>query len=93
MTIPIKANAEIEAMADQLAALRGQSVEEVVAAALRAELAREPIARRALRPAKLVPAQRGKVARILEMVRSAGPTGGEVEDRTAFLYDDQGLPR
>lgn len=91
--MPIKANAEIEVMADQLAALRGQSVEEVVAAALRAELAREPIARRALRPAKLVPAQRGKVARILEMVRSARPTGGEVEDRTAFLYDDQGLPR
>ena len=54
--MPIKANAEIEAMADQLAALRGQSVEEVVAAALRAELAREPNARRALRPAKLVPA-------------------------------------
>jgi len=91
--MPIKANAEIEAMADQLAALRGQSVEEVVAAALRAELAREPIARRALRPAKLVPAQRGRVARILEMVRSAGPAGGEGEDRTAFPYDDQGLPR
>ena len=43
--MPIKANPEIEAMANQLAALRGQSVEEVVAAALRAELAREPKAR------------------------------------------------
>lgn len=91
--MPIKASPEIEAMADQLAALRGQSVEEVVAAVLRAELAREPSARRAPRPAKLVPGQRGKVARILEMVRAAGPAGGEGGDRTAFLYDDQGLPR
>jgi hypothetical protein len=90
--MPIKANAEIEAMADQLAALRGQSVEEVVAAALRAELAREPNARRALRPAKLRLAQSAKVARILELVRAAGPAGGEGGDRTAFLYDDQGLP-
>ena len=92
--MPIKANAEIEAMADQLAALRGQSVEEVVAAALRAELAREPNARRAPRPVKLVPAQRGKVAQILDMVRSAGPARArEGGDRTAFLYDDRGLPR
>jgi hypothetical protein len=43
--MPIKANAGIEAMADRLAALRGQSIEDVVAAALRAELAREPAAR------------------------------------------------
>lgn len=91
--MPIKANAEIEAMADQLAALRGQSVEEVVAAALRAELAREPRARKLSRPANLPPSQRAKVARILEMVRAAGPAGEDVGDRTAFLYDDQGLPR
>ena len=51
--MPIKANAEIEAMANQLAALRGQSVEDVVAAALRAELAREPAGRPVARPAKL----------------------------------------
>jgi len=91
--MPIKANAEIEAMADQLAALRGQSVEDVVAAALRAELAREPIARRALRPGKLARAECAKVARILDMVRSAGPASAEGGDRTAFLYDDRGLPR
>ncbi len=90
--MPIKANAEIEATAGRLAALRGQSGEEGVAAALRAELAREPNARQPLRPAKLVSAQRGKVARILEMVRSAGPNGGKGEDRTAFIYDDRGLP-
>jgi hypothetical protein len=91
--MPIKANAEIEAMADQLAALRGQSVDEVVAAALRAELAREPKARYLSRPAKLAPSQRAKVARIMDMVRSAGPASAEGGDRTAFLYDDQGLPR
>jgi hypothetical protein len=89
----IKANAEIEAMADQLAALRGQSVEEVVAAALRAELAREPKGRRLSWPAKLGSSQRAKVARIMDMVRSAGPASGDGGDRAAFLYDDQGLPR
>lgn len=91
--MPIKANAEIEAIADQLAALRGQSVEEVVAAALRAELAREPKGRYLSRPAKLAASQRAKVARIMDMVRSAGPASAEGGDRTAFLYDDQGLPR
>lgn len=91
--MPIKANTEIEAMADQLAALRGQSVEEVVAAALRAELAREPRARYLARPAKLASSQRAKVTRILEMVRAAGPASAGGGDRTAFLYDDQGLPR
>jgi len=91
--MPIKANAEIEAMADQLAALRGQSVEEVVAAALRAELAREPKGRYLSRPARLASSQRAKVTRILEMVRAAGPASVEGGDRTAFLYDDQGLPR
>jgi len=90
--MPIKANAEIEAMADQLAALRGQSVEEVVAAALRAELAREPRDRRLSRPVNLAPSQRAKVARILELVRAAGPASAEGADRSAFLYDDQGLP-
>jgi len=91
--MPIKANAEIEAMADQLAALRGQSVEEVVAAALRAELAREPKDRRLSSPGKLTPSQRAKVARILELVRAGGPATAEGADRSAFLYDDQGLPR
>jgi hypothetical protein len=89
----IKANADIEAMADQLAALRGQSVAEVVAAALRAELAREPKGRHLSRPARLASSQRAKVTRILEMVRAAGPASVEGGDRTAFLYDDEGLPR
>jgi len=91
--MPIKANAEIEAMADQLAALLGQSVEEVLAAALRAELAREPKGRHRSPPARLASSQRAKVTRILEMVRAAGPASAEGGDRTAFRYDDQGLPR
>ena len=91
--MPIQANAEIEALADQLGALRGQSVVAGVAAALRAELAREPKGRYLSRPARLASSQRAKVTRILEMVRAAGPARAEGGDRTAFLYDDQGLPR
>jgi hypothetical protein len=94
-SMAIKANPEIEAMANQLAALRGQSVEDVLAAARRAELAREPKAREL--PGRVVPrrtrlkwAQGAKVERMLEMVRAAGPTAGESGDRAAFLYDDQG---
>jgi hypothetical protein len=87
----IKANAEIEAMAAKLATLRNQSIEEVVAMALRAELAREPKGRTAVRttPAAI---SRDKIARILDMVRAAGPASEEAGDRTAFLYDDRGLP-
>lgn len=90
--MPIIANAEIEAMADRLAARRGQSVEEVVAAALRAELAREAQDRPPSRPETLTPSQSAKVARILQLVRAAGPASAEDADRSAFLYDDQGLP-
>ncbi len=91
--MPIKATDEIEAMADQLAALRGQSVEDVVAAALRAELAREPKRLYISRPARLASSQRANVTRILAMVRAAGAASVEGTDRTAFLYDDRGLPR
>lgn len=89
----IEANAEIETMAHELAALRGQSVEEAVAAALRAELARQPRSRHLSRPAKRAASRRAKVARILDMVRDAGPAVADAGDRTAPLYDDQGLPR
>ena len=90
--MPIRANAEIEALAARLAALRGQSVEEVVAVALRAELAREPKRRTPARPVESMPVgQRAKIERILEMVRAAGPADGG-GDRTASLYDDWGLP-
>jgi hypothetical protein len=88
----IIAGAEIAALADHLAALRGQSVETVVATALRSEISRELGATRT--PSEVTPIadRSAKIARILEMVRAAGPAGGAHEDRTAFLYDDQGLP-
>ena len=91
--MPIEANAEIEAMADQLATLRGQSATEVVTTALRAELAREPGSRISARPAKPESSQWAKVKRILDLVRAAGQVGAAEADRTAFLYDAKGLPR
>jgi hypothetical protein len=91
--MPIPTSAETEAIARQLAALRGQTVEEVVSAALRAELMRERRGRSAAPPVELTPEQRAKVERIMELVRAAGPAGGDAgQDPTAFLYDDQGLP-
>lgn len=90
--MPIPATAETEAIARQLAAMRGQTVEEVVSVALRAELARERQRRRATPPADLTPVQRTKVEHIMEVVRAAGPAGAG-GDPTAFLYDDRGLPR
>ena len=91
--MPIPTSAETEAIARQLAALRGQTVEEVVSAALRAELMRERRGRSAAPPVELTPTQRAKVERIMELVRAAGPASGDAaQDLTAFLYDDQGLP-
>ena len=91
--MPIPTSAETEAIARQLAALRGQTVEEVVSAALRAELMRERRGRSAAPPVELAPAQRAKVERIMELVRAAGPADGDAaRDPTAFLYEDQGLP-
>ena len=89
--MPIPTSPETEAIARQLAALRGQSVEEAVSAALRAELVRERQSRGAAPATELTPTQRAKVERIMELVRAAGPAGAD-EDPTAFLYDDQGLP-
>ena len=54
---------------------------------------REPRARNVSRPAKLASSQRAKIAQILDMVQSAGPVSAEGGDRTAFLYNEQGLPR
>jgi len=42
---------------------------------------------------QLASSQRAKVTRILEMVRAAGPVTAEACDRTAPLYDEQGLQR
>jgi hypothetical protein len=91
MAIP--ANTETEALAKRLAALRGQSVEEAVITALRAELMREEQQRQTLAAQPgLTPAQHAKVKRIMAMVKAAGPIENENGDPTAFLYDEQGLP-
>lgn len=89
--MPIPASAETEAIARQLASMRGQTIEEVVSVALRAELVRERQRRGAVPPAEPTPVQRTKVEHIMELVRAAGPAGAD-EDPTAFLYDDLGLP-
>jgi len=87
--MPIQANAEIETMAAQLAALRGQSIEEVVALALRTELAREYKQRASIRPAEPTPAQRGKAQRVLEMVQAARPSEkGAIEQPSSTTTRD-----
>lgn len=92
--MPLPTSAEIEGIARQLAALRGQSIEEAVTTASRTELARERQSRAAAAMlGELTPAQRAKVERVMELVRAAGSAEGRTgEDPTAFLYDDQGLP-
>jgi len=90
--MPIPASAETEAIARLLARMRGQTVEEVVSVALRAELVRERQRRGAAPPAEPTPVQRASIDRIMELVRAAGPAGAG-GDPTAFLYDDLGLPR
>lgn len=76
----IQTSAETEAVARQLAALSGQSVEEAVSAALRAELARRQAAE-------------AKIARVMALVRAAQPSNAtDPQDRTAFLYDESGMP-
>ena len=78
-----------DALAHELASLRGVTPDEAVAEALRAELEREqhtnPTA---------APNQKPSVEEMLAMIRSAGPWKGpnsaELQDE---LYDDYGLPK
>lgn len=82
-----------EAMAVRLAGLRGQAVDEVVAAALRAELARAPRPAASFAPRSLTAAQHAQVDRILALVRSAAREDGPAAaPSTDWLYDDQGVP-
>jgi hypothetical protein len=88
----IQTSAETEVIASQLAALRGQTIDQVVSAALRSELIRERQAH-VTTPVILSATQRAKVERIMELVRAAGRAGDNANtDPTAFLYDDQGMP-
>jgi len=86
--MPIPASAETEAMARQLAAVRGLSVDEAVRAAVRDALARVE------RPAAagLTPDQQAKVDRMLARVQALPPLDDD-ENPDAALYDEHGLPR
>lgn len=89
--MPFPVSAETEAMARRLAAVRGQSIDEAVRAAVRDALAR------AERPAAagLTPDQQVKVNRMLARVKALPPLddGGDDGDPSAALYDEHGLPR
>ncbi len=82
---PTLSSAAIDRLAQELAALTGETVEDAVARALRDRLERE---RR----------QRGHdreelLARARRIVRASGPSGSATpEDPSAFLYDERGLP-
>ncbi|WP_042695294.1 type II toxin-antitoxin system VapB family antitoxin [Azospirillum sp. B506] len=86
--MPIPLSAETEVLARQLAAVRGQSIDEAVRTAVRDALARaeQPAA------AGLTANQQAKVDRMLARVKALPPLddGG---DPDAALYDDHGLPR
>lgn len=86
--MPIPVSAETEVLARRLAAVRGQSIEEAVRAAVRDALAR------AERPAAagLTANQQAKVDRMLARMKALPPLddGG---DPDAAMYDDHGLPR
>ena len=89
--MPIPVSAETEVLARRLAAVRGQSVDEAVRAAVRDALAR------AERPeaAGLTPELQAKVDRMLARVKALPPLddGGDDGDPSAALYDEHGLPR
>jgi hypothetical protein len=85
----ITIDAESERLALRLARLRGETVEQAVGAAVRAELARSE---RATDEA-LTPAQQAKVERTMKMVAALPRLPVEGDDPTASLYDEYGLPR
>lgn len=86
--MPIPVSAETEVLARRLAAIRGQSIDEVVRTAVRDALAR------AERPATvgLTPEQQAKVNRILARMKALPPLGDD-GNPDAVLYDEHGLPR
>ena len=74
---------ETDRMARELAQLTGETVEEVVAGALRARLEHE---RRQRDREELL-------ARVRHIVRASGPAADPgMGDPAAFLYDDRGMP-
>ena len=87
--MPVVAAQEISAMAHELAGLRGETVDEAIATALRAALERERQVQ-AETAAVLTPEQHAKVEQIMRLVRMADISSSS--DPTAALYDENGLP-
>jgi hypothetical protein len=81
-------DAETENFARRLARLRGETVEQAVSAAVRAELARmERSATEAL-----TPSQQALVDETMAMVSALPKLPIDPADPTGFLYDATGLP-
>jgi hypothetical protein len=89
----ITVDAETETIARNLAALRGQTIEAAVRGALRAELVRAQTERSAKPTPMLTPAQLAKIEHMMAVIAALPPGNHEAGDRTAFLYDENGLPR
>lgn len=88
----IAVDAETETIARHLAALRGQSIEAAVSGALRAELERAQAEGGAKPVRALTPAQLSKIEHMMTIVSALPAVSCEEGDRTAFLYDENGLP-
>jgi hypothetical protein len=76
------ASPDTDRMAQELAGLTGETIEDAVANALRLRLARERM--RAGRDEQLDRARR--------IVQESGPSAAQGGDPSAFLYDENGLP-
>lgn len=87
--MPLATSPATDALAHELASLRGLTPDEVVAEALRAELERE----QKLHP-PVAEGQKPSVEELMAMIRSAGPwEGPSGEEIIQEMYDDYGLPR
>jgi hypothetical protein len=87
MTITV--DAETEDFARRLARIRGETVEQAVSAAVRAELARVE----RFTSITLTPEQAALVERTMAMVAKLPRMEIDSDDPTGFLYDEHGLPR
>ena len=87
MTIAI--DPDTESAARRLARLRGETIEQAVRRAVRAELARAE----QVSSASLSPNKEALVQRTMAMIAAIPPFEIDINDPTAFLYDERGAPR
>ena len=87
--VTIAIDPDTENAARLLARLRGETIEEAVKRAVRAELARAEQASSALPP----PDKAGLVQRTMAMIAAIPPFEIDSNDPTGVLYDDRGAPR